>query len=376
VRVVRSHGRQGWDGGGVNGIQPAPHLVAILVPADFALFPVSAAVEGFAYPRLDIMKDWYDVRICSAQPGLTRTFGGRFFASITDGLDVVAAADTVIVPQVENVARQPEPPVIEALRTAYDNGARMVSFSSGAFALAAAGVLDGHRVATHRMHARRLAESYPRVEVEPDVLYIDDGQVLSSAGRVASIDLMLYLIRKDHGARIAGRIARDVVAYPHREGGQAQVVATPAETDDEWAGIRAVTTYALEHLDEDLSLDRMAARAHMSSRHFSRRFREFTGTTPLRWLHHQRLVRACELLEQTDLPIARVATMTGFRSAVSFRERFSREFLTTPSSYRRGFRGARSGRWVDPSGDHLEHGAVDAEADPLLPQEPHNSPVR
>jgi len=323
----------------------AAHRIAVVVPADFTLFELGVAVEAFAYPRPELCLDWYDVRVCTARPGPAVAMGGLFTAAIIHGVEAIDDAETVIVPQAERIARPAPPDVLAAVRRAYDRGARLVSFCSGAFVLAAAGVLDGHRATTHWKHAARLAQEYPKVTVDPNVLYIDDGPVLTAAGTAAGIDLSLYIVRQDYGARAARHVARSMVVAPHREGGQAQFVLTPVpEPHGEQDGVSRSMQYALEHLYNDIGLADLAAIAYMSTRNFSRRFREATGTTPARWLLHQRLARVRELLEDTDLPIEQIATRTGFGSAVTLRQRFTQHLLTSPTAYRKSFRVGRTGQ--------------------------------
>ncbi|MEU8226278.1 helix-turn-helix domain-containing protein [Kribbella sp. NPDC048915] len=316
-----------------------PHRMAVLVPADFTVFGLGVAIEVFARPRPELDIDWYDVTVCTARPGEVRAMGGLFAATIPHGLDAVESADTVVLPQAESYARPAAPEALEAVRRAYRRGARLVSFCSGAFVLAAAGVLDGRRATTHWQYARALAARYPKVEVDADVLYIDDGQILTSAGTAAGIDLSLHLIRRDHGARVARHVARQLVMAPHRDGGQAQFVTTPVpDPTNMHDGVGQAMEYALANLDMDLDLAQLASIALMSSRNFSRRFREVTGTTPIKWLSNQRLARVRELLEETDLSIERIATETGHGSVVTLRQRFAQELLTSPTAYRRSFR--------------------------------------
>ena len=312
----------------------------MVVPTDFTLFELGVAVEVFAEPRPEGGTDWYDVKVCTAHPGEAAAVNGLFEARIRHGVEAIDDADTVIVVDAEEDLHHPsDPEVIEAIRRAYRRGARLVSFCTGAFVLAAAGVLDGRPATTHWEFAGLLARSYPRIKVDPDVLYVDDGQVLTSAGTAAGIDLSLYIIRKDHGAHVARNVARSMVVAPHREGGQAQFVMTPVPRfTPEQEGVSRAMQYALENLHEDLGLAHLASRAYMSPRNFSRRFREVTGTTPVKWLSHQRLTRVRELLEQTDLSVERIAAQTGFNSAVTLRQRFAQHLLTSPTAYRRAFR--------------------------------------
>lgn len=317
----------------------SPHRVAVVVPSDFALFELGVAVEAFALPRPELETDWYDVRICTAHPGQARVLGGLFSVSIQHGVEAIDWADTVIVPQAATIDEPADPLVLASLRRAHGRGTRLVSFCSGAFVLAAAGVLDGRPAATHWRYARRLAHGYPRVRVNADVLYIDDGQVLTSAGTAAGIDLSLHIIRTDHGARTARHVARAMVVAPHRDGGQAQFVLSPVpELPTEVDGVSRAMSYALDHLGEELTLSDLAGYAFMSTRNFSRRFRDVTGTTPVRWLLHQRLARVRELLEETDVSVERIAEDTGFGSAVTLRQRFAQVLQTSPTAYRKAFR--------------------------------------
>lgn len=318
----------------------AKHVMAVLVPREVALFELGVAVEVFAFPRPELEREWYDVRVCSAAAGPAEVMGGVLGLSIPHGLEALEVADSILVPAARDDLDEPAPPeVVAALARAHRRGARIISFCSGAFVLAAAGILDGRPAATHWQYARRLAHDYPAVRVDPDVLYIDDGQVLTSAGTAAGIDLSLHIIRKDHGARVARHIARSMVVAPHREGGQAQFVKLPIPSYGGGAdGLSSTLDYALHHLDRDLSIQELAARAYMSPRNYSRRFHQVTGTTPAKWVLQQRLSRVREMLEETELPIERIAAETGFGSSATLRQRFARAMRTSPSAYRRAFR--------------------------------------
>jgi AraC family transcriptional activator FtrA len=317
----------------------AAHRIAIIVPRSFTLFGLAAAVEAFAYPRPELDLDWYEVRICSAEPGPAQALDGLFTAHIEHGMEAVDQAQTVVAPQADTLDHPADQVVLDAVRRAHERGARLVSFCTGAFVLAAAGVLDGREAATHWKFAARLARDYPRVRVNDQVLYIDDGQILTSAGTAAAVDLSLHILRKDHGARVARHIARSMVVPPHRDGGQAQFVMSPIpEAAMSQDGVHRALQHASAHLDQTLGLSEMAALAFMSTRNFSRRFREVTGTTPSKWLLSQRLTRVRELLEETDEPIERIAQLTGFGSAVTLRQRFAQTLRTSPTAYRKAFR--------------------------------------
>jgi transcriptional regulator GlxA family with amidase domain len=240
-------------------------------------------------------------------------------------------------------ADEPSAELLEAVRTAHARGARILSFCSGAFLLARAGLLDGRRATTHWMFADQLAERFPSVEVEPDVLYVVDGNVMTSAGTAAAIDLCLHVVRSDHGADVANAVARRMVVPPHRDGGQAQFIQAPvptlAEVDDPF---RVTLDWALEHLDEPLTVEVLARRAAMSPRTFARRFVAITGTTPLQWLLRQRVLHAQRLLETTDQPIEWVASRCGFGTAAGMRIHFQRFVGTSPMAYRRTFQDAQA----------------------------------
>jgi transcriptional regulator GlxA family with amidase domain len=239
--------------------------------------------------------------------------------------------------------RVPPDALLDALRAAYDRGARLMSFCSGAFALAHAGLLDGRRATTHWMYAEKLAAQFPLVDVDAAVLYVDAGRILTSAGTAAGIDLCLHLVRLDHGAEVANAVARRMVVPPHRDGGQAQFVEAPMaaqiDGDDPFT---ATLDWAVEHLDQPLSVELLAQRAAMSPRTFARRFRASSGATPHQWLLKQRVVLAMRLLETTDQPVERIASRCGFGSAAVLRTHFQRHVGTSPAGYRRTFCGDRA----------------------------------
>lgn len=316
----------------------ARHRIAVLAPADVTPFGLGVAVEAFGTPRP--REDLgYDVEVCTAHPGEASVTNALFGVRILHGLEAIDRADTLVVLQVDLSTLPVEPEVIAAVRRAHRRGARLVSFCTGAFVLAAAGVLDGRRATTHWYFARRLARAHPLIQVDPDVLYVDEGQVLTSAGAAAAIDLSLHIIGKDHGAHVARQVARAMVVAPHRDGGQAQFVMTPVpDLSGQWDGVSRAMQHAVESLDRELGLAELAAVAVMSPRNFSRRFREVTGTTPMRWLNHQRLSRVRELLEETDMTIERIAVETGHGSAVTLRQRFAQDLHISPTAYRRAFR--------------------------------------
>ncbi|TMQ91525.1 helix-turn-helix domain-containing protein [Actinomadura soli] len=313
------------------------HTVSVLTFDGMTPFELGSVVEVFGLPRPELDVPWYDLRVCSLERGPMRTVGG-FTMTAEHGLDVFASADTVLVVAVPDVRAAPPPEVVAALRRAHARGARVVSICSGAFALAAAGLLDGREATTHWRYADLLRRRYPKVRVNPDVLYVDGDDVLTGAGSAAGLDMCLHLVRKDHGARIANAVARRLVVPPHREGGQAQFVeaaVTPPADDDAVARSMA---WALAHLTEPITVARLAREAHLAPRTYIRHFRRQTGTSPLRWVIAQRIMAALPLLEEGAAPIEEIGAAVGFESPVTFRHHFVRAMRTSPSAYRRTFR--------------------------------------
>jgi transcriptional regulator GlxA family with amidase domain len=313
------------------------HVVAALAVEGVAPFELAVACEVFGIDRSELVNPWYGFKVCSARPGPVRTSVG-FTIETPYGLDDLARANTVIVPAWSTGSNRPSDEVLDALRRAHRRGARMMSVCSGAFALAYAGLLDGRRATTHWMHAEELARLFPTVDVDPRVLYVDEGDVLTSAGTAAGIDLCLHVVRMDHGAEVANAVARRMVVPPHRDGGQAQYVDQPVAACPGEEPLSETLAWMLEHLDEQQTVDELAERAAMSPRTFARRFRAVTGTTPLQWLLSQRILLAQRLLETTDQPVELIATRCGFGSAAALRSHFQRATSTSPAAYRRTFR--------------------------------------
>jgi transcriptional regulator GlxA family with amidase domain len=307
------------------------HRVAVL--ALDAVVPLDLAIPAqiFGYPD----EAPYRVTICAPEAGPVRTTSG-FEIVAQQGLDALLRADTVIVPGFSPNLRRPAEPVLEALRCAHAEGRRIVSICTGAFALAAAGLLDGRRATTHWRHTEELAALYPAVDVDPDELYVDEGSVLTSAGVAAGLDLCLHLVRLDQGTAVANAIARRVVVAPHRDGGQAQYIDRPLAPAGD-TSLQATRSWALARLREPLSVALLAGHAGFSERTFARRFHAETGTTPLQWLLAQRVIAARELLECSDASIDDVADRCGFGTAASLRAHFRRHVATTPTDYRRAF---------------------------------------
>jgi transcriptional regulator GlxA family with amidase domain len=279
--------------------------------------------------------DLYEWAVCAPEPGPVATENG-FDVLVPHGLGALAEADTIVVPGIGDRAWPLPPAPVDALRAAAEGGARVASICTGAFVLAAAGLLDGRRATTHWRYAALLTREFPAVEVDPDVLYVDEGDVLSSAGVAAGIDLCLHIVRKDHGAEVANRIARRIVVAAHRDGGQAQFVERPLPAPD--GGLAATRAWMEERLDEQLTVEDMARHAACSPRSFARRFRAETGTTPLQWLIGRRVAEAQRLLEGSELPVEQVASRAGFGTAAALRQHFGRALSTSPTAYRRAFR--------------------------------------
>ncbi|MFB7631127.1 GlxA family transcriptional regulator [Streptomyces sp. NPDC056149] len=312
------------------------HTVAILVLDHVVPFDMAAPLEIFGRTRLPDGRRPYRTRICAPTPQV-RTDG--FTLTVEWGLDALAEADTVIVPGCSEQAGAPHPEALRALRAAAAAGTRIASVCVGAFVLAEAGLLDGLRATTHWIAAAELARRYPQIEVQPDVLYVDNGQILTSAGAAASLDLCLHMIRRDLGSAIAADAARLSVMPLEREGGQAQFIVHEHPPVPQGSALQPVLDWIEDHLAHEITLKAMAARSGMSERTFSRRFREQTGTTPLQWLLRARVRRAQYLLENTDHPVERIAHQAGFGSPTAFRDRFRRVVGTTPQSYRTAFHG-------------------------------------
>jgi transcriptional regulator GlxA family with amidase domain len=313
------------------------HRVVTVIGPTVAMFELSVACEVFGIARPELVDPWYRHRVAALCPPPHVTPEG-LTVDTPYGLEEVASADTVIVPAPSYRSGPPPEEALDALRAAHERGARLVSVCTGAFVLAAAGLLDGRRATTHWMYAAELARQYPKVLVDPRVLYVDEGNILTSAGTAAGIDLMLHIVRLDHGAQVANALARDMVVPPHRDGGQAQFVDLPMPDAAGDEPLAEVLGWMLEHLHEDLSVADLAQRARNSPRTFARRFHAVTGTTPHQWLLTQRVLLAQRLLETTDQPIEWVAQRCGFSSAAGLRQHFLRTVSSSPQAYRRAFR--------------------------------------
>lgn len=315
-----------------------PHRVTVLVLPSVVPFDLAVPMQVFGYPRADLGERRYRVRLCSATRGRVRTSGG-FDLVVAHGLEALRDAQTIVLPGIDDLDVPVPATVRRALQRAAARGARFVSVCTGAFVLADAGLLDGRHATTHWMDAPLLASRYPRVMVDPGVLYVDEGQVLTSAGIACGIDLCLHVVRSDHGEAVANAVARRMVVAPHRSGGQAQFVGRPVVQAD-GGSTEEVRAWARERLGEALPVVRLARKAGVSLRTFARRFHEETGSSPLQWLLGERLLWARELLETTALPVSRIAARCGFGTEVSLRAHFRRALATSPAAYRRAFRAA------------------------------------
>ncbi|MGI5170515.1 GlxA family transcriptional regulator [Spirillospora sp. CA-253888] len=312
---------------------PLHRVVALLTPPQ-SPFELACASEVFGTAPPDAPSR-YRFQVCTEHPGPVPTSAG-YAVLVEAGLSALREADTVVVPGWQPPDAPVSPDVTEALQAAHRRGTRIVAICTGAFVLAQAGLLDGRRATTHWRSAARFAAAFPEVHVDPDVLFVDHGDVATSAGTGAGIDLCLHLVRSDHGAAYAAQIARRMVLPPHREGSQLQYAAqpAPARTDESLAPL---LEWATSHLDARLTLDHLAERAGLSGRTLARRFTDQLGTSPGQWLLSRRLDAARILLEQTDLPVETIATRVGLASAVNLRRRFRTYFGTTPGAYRRTF---------------------------------------
>jgi len=307
--------------------------VALAVADGTPLFELALACEVFGVDR-ELTSPWYDFTICGQADA---EIGGWLKAGISRGLDALADADTVVVPSCRDVAEPPPQALVDAVRTAHQRGARVASLCTGAFVLAEAGLLDGRLATTHWAHATVLHDRYPAVRVDANVLYVDEGDVLTSAGKAAALDLCLHLVRTDHGTAVANALARSLVVPPHRPGGQAQFIPAPVAHGRNHV-LADLMEWALQRLEQPLTVRDLAREAGMSPRNLARHFDAVAGTSPLRWLLTQRVRRAQELLETSDLSVEQIASRTGMGTATTLRRHFSQQLGVPPETYRRTFR--------------------------------------
>ncbi|MEJ8864505.1 transcriptional regulator FtrA [Pseudomonas jessenii] len=330
-------------------MQPTPGMVAILAYDGLCTFEFGIAVEIFGLPRPEFDFPWYEHRIVAVDQGPMRAMGG--IQVLADGgMELLADARTIIIPGWRDRSATVPAELIAALRQAHARGARLLSICSGVFVLAATGLLDGHGATTHWRYTSELAERFPGILVDPDVLYVDSGQLITSAGSAAGIDACLHLVARDFGTQVANSVARRLVMSPQRSGGQAQFIPTPvspAPRND----LSRVMQWARERLHEPLEVRDLASEAAMSERTFLRRFTEASGQSPKTWLQHERLGRARELLESSDQNTEQIAERCGYRSVESFRVAFRTVVGVPPSVYRERFgRGGNTSPSVDLQG--------------------------
>jgi AraC family transcriptional activator FtrA len=312
------------------------HLVVALAYDQLCTFEFGCVTELFALERPELNVDWYRFAVCAIESGPLRAAGGVTI-SAPYKLKLLERANTIVVPGWRDVNERPPEPLLKRIRTAYQSGSRLCSICSGVFVLAAAGVLDGKTVTTHWRYAAILQQRYPQISVQPDALYVDEGQVITSAGSAAGLDMLLHLVRRDYGSAMANRVAQRLVLPPHREGGQAQFVPRPMP-QDESGRLAKLMDWVRGHPALPHTLRSLAERAAVSPRTLQRQFRDATGMAPYEWLIRERVAVARELLEaKAPLPIARVAELAGFGSEESMRRHFRRIALTSPAAYRQKF---------------------------------------
>ena len=317
------------------------NTIAIIAFDGISPFHLAVPCAVFGEDRTGACVPKFELLVCAAIPGKLKTSAG-FTIETRYGLKDLSRAAIVIVPSWRNPAETPPPALLNALRKAHQRGALIVGLCLGSFVLAAAGLLDGRPATTHWFWAEELAARYPQIRVDSNVLYVDDGNIITSAGTAAAIDCCLHMLRQQYGTRVANQVARRMVVSPHRQGGQAQYIQQPVRDVSTVDHFAKVLDWTRRNLDKphSLSLDTLAERALMTRRTFTRRFRQAMGMTVGAWLLNQRLALAQQLLETTDKPIDAIAEKAGFGTPASFRQNFNRSFRISPSHYRRQFRGA------------------------------------
>jgi AraC family transcriptional activator FtrA len=315
--------------------QESSHRVVMVVDDGSNPFEMGVATELFGLRRPELDRPWYEFTLASASPEVTMHLG-MFTLSGVAGLAAVDAADTVIVPNRPDPQTPAHPDVLAAIRRAAERGTRLMSFCTGAFTLAEAGVLDGRRATTHWRWAAEFTARYPEVRLEPDVLFVDEGTVLTAAGSAAALDLGLYVIQRDHGAEIANAVSRRLVFAGHRDGGQRQFVARPVPAVPD-TSLAPVLEWARANLGRTLTVADLAARAAASPATLHRRFRAELGATPLSWLTTERVTLACRLIERGELRLDHIASASGFGTAANLRAQLRRHTGLSPSEYRRRF---------------------------------------
>jgi AraC family transcriptional activator FtrA len=311
------------------------HLVVALAYDRLCTFEFGCTVELFALERPELGVHWYDFAVCAVEEGPIRAAGGiTVQAPYTP--ELLALADTIIIPGWRDADELPPPQLLEWIRAAHARGARLCSICSGVFVLAAAGVLDGQRATTHWRYAGRLARRYPQIAVQPDDLYVDNGQVITAAGSAAGLDMLLHLVRRDYGAKVGNMVAQRLVVAPHREGGQAQFLPRPM-AQGEQGRLSKLMDWLRSHPEQPHTVASMAERAAMSPRTLQRQFQQATGFGPVEWLIRERVAIVKEMLEEPDVPLTQIAERAGFGSEESLRHHFRRLAATTPGAYRKRF---------------------------------------
>jgi len=315
--------------------KPAPHRVVAVVYDRLCTFEFGCTTEFFALERPELDVPWYRFDVCSLEKGELRATGG-IRVRTDKGLGLIDHADTVVIPGWRDADEVPPRALLRKIANAYARGARICSICSGVFVLAEAGILDGKRATTHWKYVDKLASRFPSVTVEPDSLYVDEGQVLTSAGSAAGLDMFLHLVRRDFGAAIANKVAQRLVIPAHRDGGQAQFLPRPVPVDDR-GRLGAVMQRVRANLAASHSVTALARAASMSPRTLQRQFRETVGLSPHEWVTRERVAAAKDLLERSTARLATVAGQVGFDSIESFRHHFRRIAGTSPSAYRSQF---------------------------------------
>jgi AraC family transcriptional regulator, transcriptional activator FtrA len=314
------------------------HLVVALAYDRLCTFEFGCVVEMFALERPELDVEWYRFAVCAEESGPVRAMGG-ITVTASHSLALLGRADTIIIPGWRDATEHPPALVLRRLQAAHARGARLASICSGVFVLAAAGLLNGRAATTHWRYVNLLQQRYPEIEVRPNALYVDEGQILTSAGSAAGLDMMLHLVRRDHGSKIANRVAQRLVIPPFRLGDQAQFVKRPVPREDT-ARLARLQDWLRGNPAMPHSVTSMAQRAAMSPRTLQRQFQDSTGLSPVAWLTRERVEIAKELLDSTHEPMAQVAALAGFGSEESFRRHFRRVTGTTPTAFRRQFSAA------------------------------------
>ena len=322
-------------------LNPRSHLVVAVVYDRLCTFEFGCTTEFFALERPELDVPWYRFDVCSAEPGEVRAQGGIHIRA-RKGLRLLDRADTIVIPGWRDADEKPPASLAKKIQSAYARGARICSICSGVFVLAEAGILDRKRATTHWRYVDRLASRYPAISVEPQALYVDEGQILTSAGSAAGLDMFLHLVRRDYGAAVANSVAQRLVIPAHREGGQAQYLPRPVPKDER-GRIGSVMQHVRVNLAAPHTISALASRASMSPRSLQRHFRDTVGMSPHEWVTRERVARAKELLESGDARLSTIAAQTGFDSIESFRRHFRRIAGTSPSAYRSQFAFDRTG---------------------------------